>query len=268
MIRRQYWDWIVESSLIWKQFLKAAFNTAMLSYWTRAWSSAYTNKNFSGRNQWEPRFWSLWMEALSSSLMRKSWGICLFNVILPVSKRPIDRWVDIDSSLLLQLWFDCQVPEEHKIIELVTSQCQFFSKQESMMTSLNGLFLDNYSTNSLVQIFTPTLAHVPQLLAPGILPKAHHSSYEGSSSSSNPSNENTPVESLGTRDARGFIRQQSFSSSSHKENNLKISSRSREGESGSKNLLAERRRRNKIKERLFALRAIVPKISKVCWSLS
>lgn len=136
------------------------------------------------------------------------------------------------------------------------------------MTSLDGLFLENYSSNSLVQILTPTSAHLPQLLAPGALSRVHCSSYEGSSSSSDPSNENMPIESLQSRDVQKFIRQQTFSGINHKENILKTSCRSREGESGSKNLLAERRRRNKIKERLFALRAIVPKISKVRWSPS
>ncbi|KAK4785724.1 hypothetical protein SAY86_002413 [Trapa natans] len=163
---------------------------------------------------------------------------------------------------IIELFNKKIVPEEPKILELITIQCQLFSNQESMMMSLNGLLsLKNCSSNSLVQILTPTAAHFPQLLAPGTL---HCSSYEGSSSSSGPSNENIPIEYLQSRDAQKFIRHQTFSGINHnRENILKTSCRSQDGESGSKNLLAERRRRNKIKERLFALRAIVPKISKM-----
>ncbi|KAK4763930.1 hypothetical protein SAY87_013368 [Trapa incisa] len=153
------------------------------------------------------------------------------------------------------------VPEEPKILELITSQCQLFSNQESMMMNLNEQFLENCTSNSLVQILKPTPAHFPRLLAPGTL---HCSSYEGSSSSSGPSNEKVPIEYLESGgDVQKSIRQQTFSGINHRENILKTSCSSQEGESGSKNLLAERRRRNKIKERLFALRAIVPKISKM-----
>ncbi|OWM76064.1 hypothetical protein CDL15_Pgr009709 [Punica granatum] len=169
---------------------------------------------------------------------------------------------------IVELFNAKHIAEERKIVEIIKSQCLFFSKQESMMTSLDRLFLENYSKHSAVPICTPSMVHLPQFLAPRIQSSPHNNSiYEGSSSSSNLSSENTPIAYFGcseSRDVQNSLRPQNISGSGIKSNSREAGGRSREGQNGpSKNLLAEQRRRTRLKEKLFALRAIVPKISKM-----
>lgn len=200
-------------------------------------------------------------------------------------------------AFLFGISFFYQVAKDDKIIESIRAHCQILRpiKQETMIAHgySNLGFNNEHCIDPLleenVQNLPPpchSLSLIPQMqiLVPLTQPGNNNPSLEGSSSSSNPSNEHPSCVSYGYQllengDLELSIGKSSGSrKSTHQENILKqqgslfpdcnkkvkkVSRRSERDYYKSKNLVTERNRRTRIKNGLFALRALVPKISKV-----
>ncbi|KAJ9176385.1 hypothetical protein P3X46_011703 [Hevea brasiliensis] len=191
---------------------------------------------------------------------------------------------------LIELFAGKHITKDQKIIEFITAQFNVL-KQEALIahdySSINELCLDPFLEQNLQNLPPPShlLSLIPrtQFHHPLNQPN-NHSSFEGSSSVSNPSNEHSSFDSHSGHLSRKGILKQSIGKpcgkrkSDYDENLLKqqaglfpdcnnkaakVIQRSERENFRSKNLVTERNRRNRMKDGLFTLRALVPKISKM-----
>lgn len=134
--------------------------------------------------------------------------------------------------------------------------------------------LDKYLQNRFSSPNLPNFSPKPQVV-PSITQSTSCPSLEGSSSGSNPSTEHSPVDlSLPPHGSLKPVEKSShfkrpkcgdnlLKQQAVEKDNAKVMRRTGSETFGSKNLNAERKRRTRIKEGELALRALVPKITKV-----
>jgi hypothetical protein len=190
-----------------------------------------------------------------------------------------------------------QIPIDQKIIELITAKCDVSLDQGAMSAcSDTSLTLDEYHLDQLSEEYLqhwPLTLHLlssnPRIqVLPPVTQSSSYPSAEGSSSSSNPSNDcpsfdlNSDFINLHGSGKQSIGKFSGSKNYKHNESLLKqqadlVSNCGNvvENDEGkvvqkpgreryhSKNLVTERKRRNRIKDGLFTLRALVPKITKV-----
>ncbi|KAK3041804.1 hypothetical protein RJ639_000320, partial [Escallonia herrerae] len=202
---------------------------------------------------------------------------------------------------IIELFSVKHVPRDQRIKDFIVAQCNIFVEHESKTvqgtTNLRLNYrphdqtMDDYLDDCPASLHDLNLT--PQLhFLPPVLQLGTYHSFEVSSSGSNPSNEHpslrsgsgqvsqnvSPTQSIGTspesRNPNCNILK--FSSTKQRTRSVlgransaieKANLKARQGTENeqyqSKNLITERNRRTRIKDGLFALRALVPKISKV-----
>ncbi|KAK1552373.1 hypothetical protein Q3G72_015521 [Acer saccharum] len=191
---------------------------------------------------------------------------------------------------LIELFASKHKPEDQKIIDFVLDQCNIST--ERSYANMCDLSIEDSLQNHPLPIHLLTLLPAIQILHPLTQFNSTYPSYEGSSSGSNPSNEHTIsfdsnycygtttpneplkqsiIESSGCEkpmyvDVNMLKEQTEFvlgcNSKAVIRNKRAVQRLGRENYQ-SKNLVTERNRRNRIKDGLYALRALVPKISKM-----
>ncbi|XP_041013604.1 transcription factor bHLH90 [Juglans microcarpa x Juglans regia] len=198
---------------------------------------------------------------------------------------------------LVELFATEHIPKDQKFIELITAQCTISFEQEAMGAwsyanpNLSDNHLDpvreDYLPNWPLPLHLPSLNPRIQALPPVI----HSSSYpcvDRSSSGSNPSHEYPSLDLDSCQiSLHGAINQSIGKSSGSKKakysqcslkrrtgsiangrnmvenDETKVIKKQEREQYHSKNLVTERNRRNRIKDGLFTLRSLVPKISKM-----
>lgn len=186
---------------------------------------------------------------------------------------------------LNNLKFTFQIPENQKMLELFMAPFNNSLKQEPMATHDNANVNLNASASLNEFHVDPLPEECPEKLLPSLNlanfipgPQVFPSSVsqttscpilEGSSSGSNPSSERPLLSSHSRKSRRGdnLLQQQAGlatgSGTVVEKHKAKVTRKTGSGQYQSKNLFAERNRRSRIKDGHFALRALVPKISKV-----
>ncbi|CAK9182746.1 unnamed protein product [Ilex paraguariensis] len=183
---------------------------------------------------------------------------------------------------LIELFSSKMVPKDDKITEFIATQYKISVEEEAMSAQSyaneqpHQPFLDeclnNWQASHHYMNFNPRLQLVPTVSPPSTFP-----SLEGSSTGSNPSKEHSSTEqpigknsetrkpncvvNFATKQEINFV--SGFANHPIRTENLKAGQKTQRQPYQSKNLETERNRRNRIKDGLFALRALVPKISKM-----
>lgn len=134
-----------------------------------------------------------------------------------------------------------QIPRDSRIIELIIAHCCV--SMNNGVFSEHPLLLDSSYQQSLISSINESEVNKCN----------SHPNFEGSSSGSNPSNETS----------KEHQRSMDFHCSTLEEDKQELAKRLQRDGYTSKNLVTERNRRNKIKDGLYTLRALVPKITKV-----
>ncbi|KAH0991669.1 hypothetical protein GBA52_003152 [Prunus armeniaca] len=187
-------------------------------------------------------------------------------------------------SDLIELFSTKNIPENQKMLELFMAPFNNSLKQEPMAThdyanvnlnasaSLNEFHVDPLPEECPEKLL-PSLNLANLIPGPQVFPSSVSQTtscpiLEGSSSGSNPSSEHPLLSSRSRKSRRGdnLLQQQaglaSGSGSVVEKHKAKVTRKTGSGQYQSKNLFAERNRRSRIKDGHFALRALVPKISK------
>ncbi|KAL3582755.1 hypothetical protein D5086_017087 [Populus alba] len=184
---------------------------------------------------------------------------------------------------LVELFAAKHMKKDEKMIESIRAHCHVPIKQEAVTEhGYSNSSFDDHRPDSLLEENSPPSCHLlslipqTQFLLPLTQPR-NSISFEGSSSGSNPSIEAPSFVSNASQLPQHGHLQLSVGKSIHDENILKqragsadcnkkvpkVIRRSERDDYKSKNLVTERNRRTRIKTGLFALRALVPKISKM-----
>ncbi|KAG8388872.1 hypothetical protein BUALT_Bualt02G0170200 [Buddleja alternifolia] len=181
---------------------------------------------------------------------------------------------------LIELFSSKHVPKDQKIIDYISAHFIIPFKQENMSekayTNLNlGEQLPDPYANDHRQNCPPLLKYFnfpPQMSQPNT-----YSSFEGSSTCSSLSNEHQSLK-VASDQVFGSVSEEKISNNlrlkrknytdlslAHNDKKvcMKIRQKPGKGPFKSKNLVTERNRRKRIKDGMFALRALVPKITKM-----
>ncbi|XP_057493329.1 transcription factor bHLH90 [Actinidia eriantha] len=194
---------------------------------------------------------------------------------------------------LIELFSAKHIFKDQRVIEFVITQYKITMEQEAITAQHNsGLSLNIQPRDPLLGEHLTVWPHPMQDLnyfprlqfLPPVSQPNHYPSFKGSSTGSNPSNEHpsfnsgsVPLSPNGSvnetikkypickkSDSNGHL---SYNQESEfllgDSNHLKPKQRMEREPYHSKNLVTERNRRNRIRDGLFALRALVPKISKM-----
>ncbi|KAJ8451635.1 LOW QUALITY PROTEIN: hypothetical protein Cgig2_018269 [Carnegiea gigantea] len=158
------------------------------------------------------------------------------------------RWKDY-AIAVFHLKIHSSIPEDQRTIEVVKAQFAIFPEAETMSTST--ISFDGH-------IMNPSLNQAGILLSTSTPPVAHqysHPNFDGSSTSSFPSDEHTSPDSNPCSVSQN---QQLNLCSPHQKDDATERQHCK-----SKNLFTERRRRDRINAGILRLRALVPKITKM-----
>ncbi|KAI3450128.1 hypothetical protein Pfo_006793 [Paulownia fortunei] len=189
---------------------------------------------------------------------------------------------------LIELFSTEHVPKDQKIIDYISARFKVSLKQENMTEKAHTNFklreqLCDPHSNDYLENWAPSLHSLnflPQISQPN-----NYSSFEGSSTCSSLSNEHQLLK-LGSdhmfgsmspeKSSREYVdspssnlrmKRKKYTDLACTHGNEKVGVKTRQkAEKGvykSKNLMTERNRRKRIKDGMFALRALVPKISKM-----
>ncbi|CAK7332677.1 unnamed protein product [Dovyalis caffra] len=189
---------------------------------------------------------------------------------------------------LIELFAAKHIVKDEKMIESIRAQCHVPLKQEDVIEHYSDSSLNENCLDPLLEENLPHSCHllslIPQIQFLYPLTQAtqpnNNLSFEGSSSSSNPSNEAPSFVSYASQlPQHGHLElsigKSSGSRKSMRDENIlkqragfpdcetKLIRKLKRDDYKSKNLVTERNRRTRIKTGLFALRALVPKISKM-----
>ncbi|KAG6601503.1 Transcription factor ABORTED MICROSPORES, partial [Cucurbita argyrosperma subsp. sororia] len=200
------------------------------------------------------------------------------------------------SAGIVELFATKHMPRDREVIDFVMAHCNISMEQEFDTESELDGDLNEKRLDSCTKYYSvdwpdpqPLLDFKSKLeILPSVSQSNSFPSCEGSSSGSKPSNEHHYFDSYSSLVSRGFFNQpihRSFESkrptpqedlleqqrdvvSDYSKFLQKDEAKTGGGRQGkeiykSKNLITERRRRNKIRDRLYALRALVPNISKM-----
>ncbi|KAL6522269.1 hypothetical protein OROHE_016822 [Orobanche hederae] len=180
---------------------------------------------------------------------------------------------------LIELFSTEHVPKDQKIIDYISARVAVSPKQENMNQKADVDFnlkeqISEPCSNDYLENLPPSLFHhlnfLPQISQPN-----NYSSFEGSSTCSslsnehqlaNPGSDHVLPEKQNKRSPYNKLRlkRKRYTTDCVKENiGVKTRHKAEKGIYKSKNLITERNRRKRIKDGIFALRALVPNISKM-----
>lgn len=175
-----------------------------------------------------------------------------------------------------------QVPKDQKIIDFVDSLYNIWLEQETM--KLNPKCLTKQPVQELMFNVSPSMDYLTDISAHQYLPQhSFDHFFEGFSTDSIPSDDPPAFDSsskygsqkfyeseksVGITDNYLFGEKMDFIPNcseliGEEEENLKVFKISETEQHKSKNLIAERNRRHRLKDRIHSLRSLVPKITKV-----
>ncbi|PIN06233.1 bHLHZip transcription factor BIGMAX [Handroanthus impetiginosus] len=163
---------------------------------------------------------------------------------------------------LIELFSTQNVPKDQKIIDYISARFRVSFKKENMH-NLEDQLCDPHSND-----YWPTLVHNLNFL-PHLSQPNNYSSFEGSSTCSSLSNEHQilKLDSDHKPSSNPRLKRKKNTDfalvSGNEKAGVKIRQKAEKGPYKSKNLVTERNRRKRIKDGMFALRALVPKISKM-----
>ncbi|KAG7974812.1 hypothetical protein I3843_06G066300 [Carya illinoinensis] len=204
--------------------------------------------------------------------------------------------IPVDGGLV-ELFATEHIPKDQKFIELITAQCNISFEQEAIGAwsyanpNLSDNHLDpereDYLTNWSLPLHLPRLNPSIQALLP-VIPSSSYPCVDRSSSGSNPSHGYPSLDLDSCQlSLHGTINKSIGKSSDSKKvkysqcslkrrtgtiangrnmvenDETKVIQKKEREQYHSKNLVTERNRRNRIKDGLFTLRSLVPKISKM-----